>query len=141
MESKEERLMTIAKAIGEWSTCIKYKVGALIVRDNRIISTGYNGTAPGAKHCTQEFIVEPPAELHHKWAQRNEIHAEMNAILYAARYGVSLDQSTLIVTHSPCVDCAKAVVQAGIVKVIFHQLYVYSYLEIFEQNGVEIKQL
>lgn len=140
MEDKLERLMEIAIAIGQWSTCIKYKVGALIVRNNRIISTGYNGTAPGAVHCRDYFIYES-IEKHHKWAQKNEIHAEMNAILYAARYGVALDQSTLIVTHSPCVDCAKAVVQAGIIKVVFHELYVYSYLEIFEQNGVEVKQI
>ena len=116
----------IAKIISEHSTCCRKKVGCVIVKDRRIISTGYNGTPSGMKHCNERFKIkdiESPIfmELHHKFATKYEIHAEQNAIAELSKNGVSGVGATT--TLAPCSMCSKLIAAAGIKRVV----YLYDY--------------
>lgn len=99
------------------STCTRLIVGAAIVRDKRIIAGGYNGSISGGKHCTEEgcYMVDGHCV--------RTIHAEMNAILQCAKFGESTDQAELYVTHFPCLQCCKAIIQAGIRSVYYANDY------------------
>lgn len=114
--------MNIAFEIAKRSTCYKYKVGAVLVKDKRIISIGYNGVPSGQMHC-EDFFYDTTSEMtiknHSAWSRLNEIHAEMNAIAYAAKAGISTDEAVLYCTLSPCIDCAKIIVASGIKEVYF----------------------
>lgn len=122
----ENSFLQIAKIISEHSTCIKKKVGALLVRDNRIISIGYNGTLPGEKHCENHFKemkkVAPSnifIDEHKEFSNTFEIHAEQNCIAYAAKHGIKTEGATLYITVRPCNDCAKLAIASGIKKVVY----------------------
>jgi dCMP deaminase len=109
------------------------KVGAIIVKDDRIISHGYNGSAPGAVNCCDHFkdpiygpdgkLIPELREVHHKWSREHEIHAEANAITWAARRGLSTEGADMYVTLSPCEDCCKLIKAAGIKTVYFLDEY------------------
>jgi len=109
--------MGLAIAASKRSTCDRAFVGAIIVKDKDVISTGYNGSPPGLPHCDDvgHFMVEDHCS--------RTIHAETNAILRAARNGVSIKGATIYTTHSPCLNCAKMIIGAGIVKVVSKQIY------------------
>jgi dCMP deaminase len=135
-EAKREAFFTVAKTIGELGTCDRKKVGAVIVRDGRCISWGYNGAPPGAPHCHDN---------NHGWEEgdapskgcRNATHAEANAIAFAARQGISTDGAMLYVTLSPCESCARLIIAAGIVAVHSLEMYRdYTGVEILMQAGV-----
>lgn len=103
------------------STCLRRQVAAIIVKDNRIISTGYNGAPKGVAHCEEvgclrEQLKIPSGERHELC---RGIHAEQNAIVQAAFHGVSISGAMMYITHSPCVVCAKMIINAGIEKVIY----------------------
>lgn len=119
--SWDEYFMDIVELIKTRSTCIRRQVGALIVKDKRIVATGYNGAPTGCKHCLDIGCLRQ--EMNIPSGQRHElcraIHAEQNAIVQAAYSGTSVKDGTLYVTHQPCVLCAKMVINAGIKKVIF----------------------
>ena len=120
-----EYFMKIAELASERSTCLRRKVGAVAVRDNRILATGYNGAASGAPHCLDEGCLRE--ELGIPSGERHElcraIHAEMNVIIQASLHGVSLKGAELYCTHKPCFICAKMLVNAGIKTIIVHQAY------------------
>lgn len=139
MRNKSEWLMRFAVLASEMSTCARIKVGAVIVKNNRVISFGYNGSAPGRKHCIDRLWVD--FHDHHEWALRNEIHAEMNAILFAAKEGIAINGSDMYVTHFPCTSCAKYIVQVGIKRLFYLKDYIDTDPEILYENGVEVKQL
>lgn len=103
------------------STCCRLQVAALIVKDNRIISTGWNGVPSGLKHCSDVFKDSGDnfMEEHKKFSEMYEIHAEQNAIAYAARNGICLDKCDIYVTYSPCVHCAKIIIASGIKRVFY----------------------
>ena len=105
------QFLKIARVVAESSSCISLKVGALLVRDNRIISSGYNGTPPGFSNCNTVHSCSGPE--HSEWSQNHEIHAEMNAILYAATSGVSITNTALYCTHEPCNNCLKHILGTG----------------------------
>lgn len=112
----------------EQSTCIRKKVGALIVKDGRIISTGYNGVTKNSKHCNEIFknhdITNNEFRIEHaKFSDRYESHAEMNSITYCSKQGIETNNSEMYVTVSPCLTCAKAIISAGITSVYFYELY------------------
>jgi len=113
--------MEIVDLIKTRSTCIRRQVGALIVKDKRILATGYNGAPIGCKHCSQVGCLRQ--ELGIPSGQRHElcrgIHAEQNAIIQAAYSGVSVKDGILYVTNQPCVLCAKMAINAGIRKIVF----------------------
>jgi len=117
-KSREEMFSDIVKIIAERSTCSRAKVGALAVRDNRIISIGYGGSPSGLPHCLDDGCEEGP-----DGGCTRTIHAEANVIAFAAKAGISLDGATLYVTLSPCYDCAKLIINSGIVEVVFAEFY------------------
>ena len=120
-KSWDEYFMSIVELVKERSTCLRRQVGALIVKDKRILSTGYNGAPMDVPHCDevgclrQELNV--PSGTKHELCRA--VHAEQNAIVQAALYGVPLKDSTLYITDSPCVICAKLAINAGIKKVVY----------------------
>jgi len=115
--NKQDKLdkvyINIAKEISTLSHCQRSKVGAVIVKDNNIISFGYNGTPAGVDNCCERNDVTVP----------EVIHAEMNAILKAAKTGYSVDGASLYLTLSPCVECAKLILQSGIKRVLYLDQY------------------
>lgn len=116
--SKDEYFMQLARTVATRSTCPKASVGALLVKDGSIISTGYNGSPVGEPHCDEAGHNES-ADGHCQRA----VHAEMNAILQAAKHGNSTKDSTLYITHFPCNHCLKAVRNAGITHIVYDKPY------------------
>lgn len=129
----DKRYLRMARIWSENSYCRRRKVGALIVKDNMIISDGYNGTPSGFPNvCEDKADVTFPYVL----------HAEANAITKVARSHNSSDGGTLYVTASPCMECAKLIIQAGISRVVFSDLYrITDGLSLLEKAGVEIVHL
>lgn len=160
--SRDEMLMEMAETVAKRGTCSRLRVGCVVSRDGRVISTGYNGAPAGITHCDhtaeEEFMANPPRLVVPKemsqdefesWVVENRMpgrvqvlynnqdthvrfkvpgceiaaHAEQNAIAYAAKHGLALDQSELHVTHAPCLSCARSIINAGIVKVTFATPY------------------
>lgn len=117
------------------ATCNRLKVGCVLVKDNRVISTGYNGSIKGHEHCTEAGCLE--VEENGKKGCKRTIHSEHNAILQCARYGIPTDGATAYVTHYPCPDCMKALNQAGIIKVIYGEPYTHRYINNFH-DGMEV---
>lgn len=118
---KNSIFINIAQEIGRSSKCISRSVGAVIEKEGRILSTGYNGTPAGYKNCNEVWSVKPVN--HSEWSKKYEVHAEMNAIIWAARRGISIDGSTIFVTLEPCHDCTKNIIAAGIKKIVFLNEY------------------
>lgn len=106
-------MMRMAEVAALRSTCERLNVGAIISREGRVLSTGYNGNIAGQAHCNH--IVDGPCTT--------AVHAEANAIVWAARMGVATEGTELFTTHQPCLDCAKLIVNAGIYRVYFQNLY------------------
>jgi len=116
--------LKIAEIMGDNSHCVSHKVGAILVKNNRIISTGINGTPIGYVNCDDIFTPDNlNREKHHTWSNLNELHAEINMLAIAAKEGISTKDSIVYTTISPCINCAKALIAAGIKTVIFSELY------------------
>ena len=118
--SWDEYFIDIAKLVSKRSTCLRRKVGAVIVKNRRILATGYNGTPSGIRHCEEvgclrEKLKIPSGERHELC---RGLHAEQNAILQASLYGISLEGSSLYCTNQPCLICAKMLINAGIREVV-----------------------
>lgn len=131
MTTKKDKLfMDIAERTSTESSCISKKVGCVIVKDKRIISMGYNGTPSDYINCDEHFkdkqwMVQDNLwrQHHHRWSDIHEIHAEMNAIMFAAKNGIPIDGATLYCTLFPCQHCLKNLLQCGIKKVIYRDEY------------------
>lgn len=140
--SQDEILMSMAVVLSERSTCHRYipesHIGAVIAQDGRIISTGYNGAPAGMPHCQHpslSFDAQPDlsrprlgdlSELLRRPTARGctvAIHAEANAIAYAARHGTAVNNATLYVTLSPCEACAQLIIAAGLIRVVYGRPY------------------
>ena len=112
--------LEIAQTVAKRSTCLRRQVGAVLVRDKQILSTGYNGAPSGIAHCDivgclRDKLKVPPGEKHELC---RGLHAEQNAIIQAAVHGVTIDRSTMYCTHEPCSVCSKMIINAGIKKVV-----------------------
>ncbi|MBW1727158.1 MAG: cytidine/deoxycytidylate deaminase family protein [Deltaproteobacteria bacterium] len=135
--------MDITFLVAKRSTCIRRAVGAIIVKDKRILSTGYNGAPTGIKHCSEigclrEKLNVPSGEKHELC---RGIHAEQNAIIQAAYHGVSIKDSNLFCTNMPCSICAKMIINAGIKKIYYHSGYADAMSEaMFTEAGVKLIQ-
>lgn len=149
-KSWHRTFMSIAREFAAHSTCIKYKIGAVLVKDLRVISAGYNGTPSGMRHCEDEFAGLPMDDeknraLHHEFARKYELHAEQNCIAYAARNNIGIDDScVLYVTHSPCNDCTKLIIAAGIRTVVFESVYKRDFdsnIRLLKDCGVRVLQI
>lgn len=134
--------MEIADIVKTRSTCIRRQVGAVIVKDNRIITTGYNGAPSGLTHCIDNGGCERE-RLNVPSGQRHELcralHAEQNAIIQAAKIGVSTEGATIYITTQPCVICAKMIINAGIKKVVYKASYPDEMaMNMLEESGIEV---
>lgn len=114
--SRDRLLMDVALLFKERSTCLRRKVGAVLAREGRILSTGYGGAPAGVEHCSTENCTPDRPCL-------RTIHAEANAIAWAARSGIATVASTLYTTASPCIECAKLLINAGIWRVVYSEEY------------------
>ncbi len=123
--SWDEYFMEIACLVARRSTCLRRRVGAVLVKDKNILATGYNGTPSGIRHCDETGCLREQQQV--PSGQRHELcrglHAEQNAIIQAAKHGINISGSTLYCTNSPCVICSKMIINAGIRKIFYRQGY------------------
>ena len=121
----EEYFMSIAELASKRSTCLRRQIGAVAVRENQILATGYNGAVSGQPHCgavgcLREALKIPSGE---RVELCRAVHAEMNVVCQAASHGVSLQESTLYCTHQPCYSCAKVLINAGVKLIVYLHSY------------------
>lgn len=116
----DEFYMQTAYNLSKKSHCVSKQVGAVLVKDGRIISMGYNGSHSGNVNCNQVFEKDNfDLEEHHNWSRIYEVHAEMNCLSFAAKNGIDTNNCSLFVTLSPCQDCLKTLIQAGIKRIVY----------------------
>ena len=136
--------MEMAHLASKRSTCIRRKVGAVLVKDNHVIATGYNGASSGATHCSQKNCLREQLKI--PSGERHEIcravHAEQNAIVQAARYGIASEGSTIYVTVTPCFICAKILINAGVKEIVIDGDYPDSFtMDLLKEVGIKIRKL
>jgi dCMP deaminase len=123
--SWDQYFMSITEVISQRATCVKRKVGAIIVKENQILSTGYNGAPKGLAHCEKVGCMRK--DLNIPSGERHELcrglHAEQNAIIQAAWHGVKIEGGTMYCTYQPCLICVKMMLNAGIKELIYRGLY------------------
>ncbi len=144
MDKWDERFMDMAFKVSTWSSCFKEdrQVGAVITKDKRILTTGYNGAGSGIKSCKEKGECLR-VKLGIASGTRHElcyaVHAEQNAIIQAAKLGVSVEGATLYCTHQPCVICAKMIINSGIKRVVYKHGHPDDFsMEMFKEAGVEV---
>ena len=122
--SKNAYFMKIAEVVSQRATCVKRKVGAVLIKDSHIISTGYNGAPSGFKHCTLESCVRKNLKPGENPELCRGIHGEVNCIIQAAIHGTSIKgETSLYTTICPCMSCLKIIINAGIKKVVYNDGY------------------
>lgn len=150
MEKEETRpswetyFMNITNLVAERSTCLRRAVGAVIVKDKRILSTGYNGAPTGLKHCLEVGCLRQKLGIEsgkmHELCRG--IHAEQNAIIQAAYHGVSVRGAVIFCTNQPCSICARMIINAGIERIYYQSGYADPLaIELLEEARVELKQI
>lgn len=146
MDKWDKRFMDAANLVAGWSSCFQEnrQVGAVIAKNKRILTTGYNGASSGIKNCKERGSCLR-RELNIASGTCHEIcyatHAEQNAIIQAARMGISIEGGTLYCTHQPCVICAKMIINSGIVRIVYAQGYPDKFsMELFAEAGVQIER-
>lgn len=137
----DDYFMTIAQQVATRSTCLRRHVGALLVRDKRLLATGYNGAPKGLAHCAEIGCLRE--KMHIPSGERHELcralHAEQNALLQAAAYGVPVAGATLYCTTQPCALCAKMLINAGVSRIVIAESYPDELaLEMLGEAGIEI---
>ncbi|MFZ1984544.1 MAG: cytidine/deoxycytidylate deaminase family protein [Desulfatitalea sp.] len=142
--SWDEYFMDITCLVAKRATCLRRAVGAVVVRDRRLLSTGYNGAPSNVRHCAEVGCLRQ--QLNVPSGERHElcrgIHAEQNAIIQAAYHGVSIKGATLFCTNLPCSICAKMIINAGIVRIVYQSGYAdLISSEMLAEAGVEVVQL
>ncbi len=124
-KSWDRYFMDICRLVSERSTCVRRQVGAILVRDKRILCTGYNGVPHGLEHCTEAGCLRKKLGI--PAGERIEIcrgiHAEQNALVQAASFGMNVSGATLYCTHEPCVTCTKMLINAGIREFVVEKSY------------------
>ncbi len=140
--SWDDYFLKIAREVAERSTCLRRKVGAVLVRDKRILTTGYNGAPHGIAHCAEvgclrDKLGVPSGERHELC---RGLHAEQNAVIQAAVHGVSADGSTLYCTNHPCSLCSKMLINAGVERVVAEEGYPDKLAgEFLEEAGIAVE--
>jgi dCMP deaminase len=142
--SADEYFLKVAAVVAERSTCRRHHVGAVAVRDKHILATGYNGAPSGSPDCLELGCLRD--ELGILSGERHEIcraiHAEQNVIIQAALHGVSLEGATIYATHTPCVLCAKMLVNARIKRYIsFGSYNDEAFMQLFREAGIEFGKM
>ena len=144
MNKWDERFMQLAETVAEWSSCFQQNrhVGAVIVKDKRILTTGYNGAPAGLKSCAEKGVcLRRERNIASGTMQEvcYAVHAEQNAIIQAAKLGISLEGSVMYVTHQPCVICTRMIINSGVKKVIYKNGYPDEFaLQLFSASDVEL---
>lgn len=146
MNKWDQRFLEMAKLISGWSSCYKpdRKIGAIIVKNKRIMTTGYNGAPAGIESCAERgeclrVKLGIPSGKQHELCYA--AHAEQNAIIQAAKLGINIDGATMYCTHSPCSICAKMIVNAGIVRVVYIEDYPDDFARrILEEGAVNLER-
>ena len=143
--SWDEYFMQMSELTAQRSTCLRRKVGAVIVKDKHIIATGYNGAPRGLRHCgdlggcLRQKLGVPSGQRHELC---RALHAEQNAIIQAATLGQSIENASIYITHQPCVICAKMIINAGINRIVVKEGYPDELsAEILEEAGLKIIML
>lgn len=141
--SWDQYFMELTAVVAKRSTCLRRRVGALLVKEGRVLATGYNGAPSGLKHCSETGCIREERNI--PSGQQHELcrglHAEQNAIIQAALHGTSIDGATLYCTHQPCVVCAKMIINAGIDEIIIGGSYPDELsASMLEEAGVEVKR-
>lgn len=142
--SWDQYFMQMAQVVAERSTCFRRQVGAVIVKDKQILSTGYNGSPTGLKHCAEVGCLRQKLQI--PSGERTEIcravHAEQNAMIQAAKHGVAIAGADIYTTFQPCVLCTKLIINAGIRRVIYENPYPDALaLELAQEAGLELIHL
>ncbi len=146
MNKWDERFMKMAHLVAEWSSCYQTnrQVGAVIVKDKRILTTGYNGASSGIESCKdrgeclrKKMGIPSGTKLEVCYA----VHAEQNAIVQAAKLGVSVDGATIYVTHQPCSICAKMIINSGIKRIVYQEGYPDEFSwQLFNECGILVEK-
>ena len=138
--------MELAQLVASWSSCyqLNRQVGAVIVKDKRILTTGYNGASSGIMSCKDKGECLRK-KLNIPSGTRAElcyaVHAEQNAIVQAAKLGVSVEGATIYVTHQPCSICAKMIINSGIKRIVYKEGYPDEFsMQLFDECGIEIQK-
>lgn len=135
--------MRMAELVATRSTCLRRNVGAVVVKEKRVLTTGYNGAPKGLKHCAEVGCVRMTNNV--ESGTRHElcrgVHAEQNAVIQAAYFGVSIKDSTIYTTNFPCVLCTKIIINAGIKEVVYKDEYVDELSrKILEETKVQVRR-
>jgi dCMP deaminase len=143
--SWDEYFMKIAMLVSERSTCLRHHVGAILVKDRRVITTGYNGAAAGVKDCLELGCLRnqlgiPSGERHEIC---RAIHAEQNAIIQAAKHGENIEGSTIYCTHSPCIICTKMMINSGVKRIVTYGEYpdIGGVKDLLKEAGVKLEKI
>ncbi len=134
--------MKIAELVAERSTCLRRKVGAILVQDRRVLATGYNGAPKGLTHCEEIGCLREKLKI--KPGKRIEIcrgvHAEQNALVQAASFGIKVAGASLYCTHQPCITCTKLLINAGITGIYVKKLYPDPLANaLLKEAGIEVR--
>lgn len=140
----DKRFMDIAKCVSSWSTCVRNgrQVGSVIVRDKRIVATGYNGAPAGVTSCEEKgYCLRDRMGIlsgtRHEFCYAT--HAEQNALVQAAKLGTSVDGATIYITHQPCSICTKLLINAGIKRIVYGYNYPDEFsIQLLKDAGIEI---
>lgn len=144
MNKWDGRFIQMAETVAGWSSCFKTdrQVGAVIVKDKRILTTGYNGASSGILSCVEKgecLRVKLGIESGTRHELCYAVHAEQNAIIQAAKLGISVDGATLYCTHQPCIICAKMIINSGITRIVYKHGYPDEFaLQLLKEANVEL---
>ena len=146
MDKWDGRFMDLAYLVATWSSCYQQNrhVGAVIVKDKRVMATGYNGAPSGIQSCDEKGEclrrkLNIPSGTKHELCFA--VHAEQNAVIQAAKHGINICGATLYCTHQPCVICAKIIINAGISRVVYKEGYPDEFsMQLFEEAGVIVEK-
>lgn len=146
MSKWDARFMELTETVAKWSSCFQQNrhVGAVIVKDNRVMATGYNGAPAGIKSCEEKGEclrrkLNIPSGTKHELCFA--VHAEQNAVIQAAKFGININGATLYCTHQPCVICAKIIINAGIKRVVYKEGYPDEFsMQLFDEAGVTVEK-
>jgi len=140
--SWDQYFLTITRQVAERSTCLRARVGAVIVRDKNILATGYNGAPAGLPHCTEVGCLIYKSQTPTGDVEENcyrTIHAEINAIAQAAKNGAVIRDASIYITHTPCIHCFKVLINTGIVRICYETEYKRQTLDALLQYAPQVQ--
>jgi dCMP deaminase len=141
--SWDEYFMKIAELVATRSTCLRHNIGAVLVRDKRILATGYNGAPPGMAHCLEIGCLRDKLRIPSgtKAEICRGVHAEQNTIIQCAVYGISSKKSTLYTTHQPCTVCTKILIAGGIKRIVYKKDYPDKFAQsLLKETGIKVEK-